>query len=285
MKRTEAGAFFALGQKPHETIVTASPWRITVTDGFTEDIVPEGETVETHAALTEQETDSLRAALQFRYAHIPATQTPSKQTATQRKGRIKDQEAAEEAQPPKSGAVTWRQPSFRDTSRSGTAYGSAIHAVLQYIRYEACTDVTAVSAEIARLGREGYITPEQARIADSRSIASFFATPLGVKLRSGGQVLREFKFSILDDASCYGSDLQGEQVLLQGVVDCALLEPDGITVVDFKTDYLTPKTVDAVTARYAPQVQTYADALARIYQMHVKAKALYYFHTGSFVWL
>ena len=98
-------------------------------------------------------------------------------------------------------------------------------------------------------------------------------------------VLREFKFSILDDAADYGEGLEGEQVLLQGVVDCALLEPDGITVVDFKTDYVTDDTVDSVTDHYAPQVQTYAEALSRIYKLPVKAKALYFFRIGQFRWL
>ena len=104
------------------------------------------------------------------------------------------------------------------------------------------------------------------------------------KLRTG-EVLREFKFSILDDASAYGEGLEGERVLLQGVVDCALIEPDGITVVDFKTDYLTAETLKEITARYKPQVDTYADALRRIFRKPIKAKALYFFHIDDFVWL
>jgi len=116
-------------------------------------------------------------------------------------------------------------------------------------------------------------------------ITKFFQTPIGCKLRMSKDVLREFKFSILDDAQQYGEGLEGEQVLLQGVVDCALLEPDGITVVDFKTDYVTPETIDTVTDRYRPQVETYADALSRIFQLPIKGKALYYFHIADFRWL
>ena len=95
--------------------------------------------------------------------------------------------------------------------------------------------------------------------------------------------LREFKFSILDDGIHYDTSLHGEQVLLQGVVDCALLEPDGITVVDFKTDYVTEETISQIISRYRPQVQTYADALQRIYEQQVKARYLYLFHLDRLV--
>ena len=80
-------------------------------------------------------------------------------------------------------------------------------------------------------------------LVDCKKIAAFFATDIGQKLRSGTSCLREFKFSILDDGNHYGDGLEDEQVLLQGVVDCALLEADGITVLDFKTDFVTEDTV------------------------------------------
>ena len=87
----------------------------------------------------------------------------------------------------------------------------------------------------------------------------------------------------MDDGSNYGENLSREQVLLQGVVDCALLEPDGITIVDFKTDYVKEETLAAVTERYCTQVETYGDALSRIYEMPVKAKYLYFFGLNRFV--
>ena len=114
-------------------------------------------------------------------------------------------------------------------------------------------------------------------------IMQFFSTEPGCKLRSGVPCLREFKFSILDSGTHYGEGLEGECVLLQGVVDCALLESDGITIVDFKTDYVTQETISASAQRYAPQVQTYADALERIYQTKIKAKLLYFFALDTFV--
>ena len=72
-------------------------------------------------------------------------------------------------------------------------------------------------------------------------------------------------------------------MLLQGVVDCALLEPEGITVIDFKTDRVTEETIHVTADRYSLQVQTYADALSRIYEMPVKRKLLYFFNLDTFM--
>ena len=285
LHRTEAGAFFALGSKPECSCVMDRPWKICVTDGFADEAMEEisDEPVE-ESHITEDTLNKLQRLLSFRYEHTAATHTPSKQTATQRKGRVKDQEAAENTSEPKTFRRTWREPTFDNRSYRGTVYGNAFHNALQYIRYENCTDEVSINKELDRLVTEAFITEEQREMVNTRKLYRFFASPMGEKLRTG-EVVREFKFSILDDAAAYGDGLEGEQVLLQGVVDCALIEADGITVIDFKTDYVTEATVDELTAHYAPQVLTYADAMSRIYRMPVKKKALYFFGIDCFVWL
>jgi ATP-dependent helicase/nuclease subunit A len=114
-------------------------------------------------------------------------------------------------------------------------------------------------------------------------IAAFFQSDLGIRLRKGAEHLREFKFSILDDASKYEHAADGEQVLLQGVVDCAIVDEDGIIIIDFKTDKVTEEDLEAVTNRYRPQVETYAEALSRIYKKPVKASKLWFFRLKRFV--
>ncbi len=282
LRRTEAGELHAVGGRPGETHIGSHPWKIRVVEA-----PAEGESVscalEPSSAMPEQTEQILRQSLSFRYAHLPATQAPSKQTATDRKGRIKDAEAAENTQEPKNPARVWRQPGFLGNQASGKAYGSAIHAALQYIRYENCGSVESVEREIARLVDQRFLSKDQGAIVNCQKIAAFFETGLGRKLRTGTSHLREFKFSILDDGRHYGEGLEGEQVLLQGVVDCALLEEDGITVIDFKTDNVTPETLPSVTERYRPQVETYGEALSRIYEKPIKARYLYFFRLDTFV--
>ena len=154
---------------------------------------------------------------------------------------------------------------------------------MQYIRYENCTDENGVQQEITRLAQENFITQEQAQMVDCQQIAAFFATPIGKQLVHHPNVLREFKFSILDDATYYDPALVGEEIFLQGVVDCAMVDEDGITVIDFKTDYVTEETLPEKTAYYRPQVEAYAGAMHRIYQLPIKESWLYFFRLNRFV--
>ena len=158
-----------------------------------------------------------------------------------------------------------------------------MHAAMQYIRYEACGSEAETAQEIQRLVQLGLLSKEQGQLVRCDQIAAFFATDIDKKLYTGANCLREFKFSILDDGSQYGDGLHGEQVLLQGVVDCAILDEDGIVVLDFKTDHVTEQTLGETVAHYRSQVNAYADALHRIYEMPIKAKYLYFFRFGGFV--
>ena len=278
--RTEAGALFALGGKPEETTPGVPPWQIRV-------LTPAGETGETmpEELAQEQEVDleAIRRGLSFRYGHDAATKAPSKQTATQRKGREKDAEAAENTEPPKPYTHKWRKPAFLGGGDTGKDYGNAMHKALQHLPFGDCTDEDAVRQAVSELVLKGFLTVEEEALVDCGKLAAFFATDLGRRLRAGENVLREFKFSILDDGENFDPALRGEKILLQGVVDCALVEEDGITVVDFKTDRVTEETLPERVRQYRPQVLAYAGALERIYGKPVKEAVLYFFQMGEIV--
>jgi len=281
--RIEAGALHAIGGRPKELTHGECLWRIETPKPQEPEAQGAIREVTETAAMPEGVEEQLQKALTFRYAHVAATETPSKQTATGRKGRQKDAEAAESAGYSKPLERNLRQPDFLSGEPGGKTYGSAMHAALQYIRYESCGSAEGVSREMERLVEQRFLTEEQGKMVRREQLARFFQSEIGRKLRSGTPYLREFKFSILDDGKHYGAGLEGEQVLLQGVVDCALLEEDGITILDFKTDRVAEETVAAAAERYRIQVETYADALARIYEMPVKARYLYFFSLDRFV--
>jgi ATP-dependent helicase/nuclease subunit A len=110
----------------------------------------------------------------------------------------------------------------------------------------------------------------------------FFETGIGQKALSA-DILREFKFTILQDADVYYEDAPKDKVLLQGIVDLAILEDDGITVVDFKTDRVTADSQAMVAEGYFPQVRAYSRALEEIYDRPVKQALLYFFRSGQFI--
>lgn len=279
LRKTEASALHALAGRPAETATGRYTWQISV------DQAPPQETA--HVAVTDAPTriadetlEKIKNGLDFVYPYAAAIAAPSKLTATGLKGRYKDEEAAQQTIR-KSLSRQWRAPSFVKPQHDGREYGNALHTVMQYIDYAACGDTQAVQGELVRLYAQGLISEEQMQSVKPSDIAAFFATPLGQKLRQG-KVVREFKFSILQDAGMYDRALSGEEVLLQGVVDCALIEEDGITILDFKSDFVTEATFAEKCAQYAPQVHAYCAAMAQIYERPIKQKLLYFFHCGKF---
>jgi ATP-dependent helicase/nuclease subunit A len=283
LHKTEAGELFALGGRPRETTMSQFPWKIDATEApaFTE---PGEEIRQVRSSMPNNAPQRLKAALEFSYPYASALEVPSKQTATGRKGRAKDEEAAEDVpEKPSHTLRSWRRPGFLDRRTAPKTYGNAMHAAMQFIRYECCGNEQAVAGEVQRMVKEGFLSEEQGNLVNCADIAAFFETPEGRQLQSGAEHIREFKFSILDDASRYGSALADEKVLLQGVVDCALITDMGITVIDFKTDRVTEKTAADAVEEYRLQVETYAEALSRIYELPILAKKLYFFRLKRFV--
>jgi ATP-dependent helicase/nuclease subunit A len=279
LQHTEAGELFHIGARPSQNRLGQPPWEIVVGQGTIETAQVSKADEVRH--MPEGTVERLRNALGFRYHYEEATVTPSKQTATQIKGREKDQESAEHAQPNPVHSRHWRKPSFRGHVLDGRDYGNALHTAMQYIRYENCSDLDSIRREVGRLVDDGFLTDQQGEILDIKKLHRFFQSDIGKKLCDGKNVLREFKFSIFEPADESGA-LAGEKVLLQGVIDCALMEDDGITVLDFKTDYVTDDSIGEKLELYRPQVEAYARALERIFERSIKAKYLYFFHLDRF---
>ncbi len=280
--RTEAGALYALGGNPGCACVTDSPWLIQTVTGSSDATVYE-ETQKSPQVLSEETLQYLSNSIGFVYPYINATQIPSKLTATQLKGRRKDEEVSQGTQQ-KPGTV-FRKPGPQYTNKRGIECGNAIHRVMQYIRYAKCETLNGIQEEVQRLVSEELISPEQGALVDCEKIFCFFSSQLGRKLCASEHILREFKFSILDDAGSYYSHAENEKILLQGVVDCAILEEDSIVVIDFKTDHITEDMLPEVSERYRPQVHAYVRALERIYQKPVCQAMLYFFELNRFVQL
>ena len=223
--------------------------------------------------------------MEYTYPHPGAITLPSKLTATALKGRNLDREAGEEAegyQAPKR-PLLFRRPGFLELDRPLTSAerGTATHLVMQYIDFRRCTSLAGIQAEIVRLTEEGHITPQFAAAVDAGTIWQFFQSSLGQRVLHATHLRREFKFSLLAPATALLPDAEEEEILLQGVVDCYLKEPDGLTILDFKTDYVPTGELAAKAAEYRGQMQAYAYALERITGVPVKEMVLYFFSAGE----
>ena len=279
--RPEAGCLWDLAElRPAETFSSPYPWLIQCHSGA--EVLQSAEyrpSQETEQAAEPADPAALEAALRFRYPHIAATRLPTKRTATQLKGRVQDQEAAEETRPQVS--ISFPRPRFSQAALTAAERGTAVHLAMQYGDYEALTTPESARRELDRLAAEGYLTAAQAEAVDPALLSGFFGSTLGQRVLTCPDLVREFKFSIFTDAAILDPQAAGEQILLQGMVDCCLMEEDGLVILDFKTDRVFGPDLAQRAESYRPQLDAYADALSRIFQKPVKEKLLYFFLSGA----
>ncbi len=211
------------------------------------------------------------------YAYDKASRQEGKLTATQLKGGENEEEKKEIFAPiPRS-----MKPNFAEKKLSSTERGTAIHMAMQYMRYERCTDAEAISEELERLVSEAFITRKQADVVPPEKILGFFRSSLGQRVLAADRVIREFKFSILEDAGKYDPELSGEKYLLQGVTDCCFVEEGFLNILDFKSDHITKDGEQDRAEYYRGQLEAYADALSKIFKLPVRDKILYFFATDT----
>lgn len=231
----------------------------------------------------------LARTLTFRYAHAQAIDLPSKVTATELKRLEPETTPPEDAGAPllKGAPRTqaFRRPDFSARERRLTAAerGTATHRTLQYLHFADARTPEGIRAQVQALAARGLLTAREAQAVNTASLLQLMRTPLGAALaaaEAAGTLRREFRFSLLCPAETFFPGAGEEQVLLQGVVDAWFETPDGLVIVDYKTDRIHPDAVPEHTAYYAAQLRAYAGAMARITGRPVCRRTLYFLHCG-----
>lgn len=276
MSRTEAGCLFEIGGYPEARSVSEYPWDIAVYDGNDfSDFDTKAENRENAS-----EVQEIIAYQPFARIRQEAEISPSKITATQLKGRSLDDEAASDTQT--KPLFHFDKPRFSEQKKlSPTERGTAIHLAMQYICYEKCTEISEINAELDRLVTEKLLSQQQREAIDARKIQNFFLSDLGQRVLHAKKLVREFKFSVLEDGAILNPNLKGEQVLLQGVTDCAIVEPDGLTILDFKSDRVKSGEEGVRGVYYRGQLDAYSAALSKVFALPVKERYLYFFATDT----
>ncbi len=280
MARTDATALRAGGGVNCTLIVPEDAWDIRLLPAPRPGVTHK--TQEEVGARKHLLTDAEAERLTWNNPFAMLADIPSKVTATQLKGRALDQESAEHTVVRKHDFV-FHRPRFDQESRGLQAneIGTAVHTVMQLIDPEKGCSVSEVREEIQRLVEQEILTPEAAKEIHPERIAAFFASDLGREAAQAPDLRREFKFSVLEPASHLYPDLpEGEELLLQGVIDCCFTGVQGLTVVDFKTDRVRAGEEEVHSARYRTQLEVYTKALSRITGCPVRRRVLWYFATG-----
>ena len=148
MGRTDAGELHALGGSPGQTRFDGHPWIIRVCQGVkreTDGTVLE----ECSTPLPPDSEEILRRGLSFQYPHEEATRAPSKQTATGKKGREKDEEAAENTRAKFLYPRPYRRPQNHAARPSWGGVRTASHEAVPSMR--PCS-ICVLNAVLEKLG-------------------------------------------------------------------------------------------------------------------------------------
>ena len=227
--------------------------------------------------------EDIRARLEYTYPHARAVSLPSKLTAT---GALRELSPLDEDAAPlveEEREHAFRLPEFSATRKrpTGADRGIATHLVMQHIDFARAGSEAEIDGEVARLSEAGFISREQAGLVDTRALLRFFRSELGARALAAEKIIREFRFSLLIRAGEIYEDGGDDEILMQGVIDLCLEEGGQLTVVDFKTDFVTDELLAEKTEHYAAQLRIYAAAMRRITGKPVAQAVICFLRTGD----
>lgn len=165
------------------------------------------------------------------------------------------------------------RPAFmQEENMTGAEKGTAMHTFLQYADLKVLQEGT--EQEKQRLVREGFLTPEQAKVIDTRDVEGFLHSGVYADICSAEQILREYRFTVNLPASDIDPSYSSEDsVILQGAMDCLLVTADGLIIIDYKTDKV--KEAQNLAQRYRTQLLLYRKAAQQLFDKPVKKCCIY----------
>ncbi len=161
-------------------------------------------------------------------------------------------------------AAQLRPPAFAtETAKAdGRELGTACHRLLEFADFTRLRTSTDVQAQVDELVSAGKLTPRQAELVPTADVAWLGTTAEGTLLtRYASSVQREVPF-----VYALPVDESGEHVLVRGVIDCLVETPEGLVLLDYKTDAVRDEQdFEARVAGYNVQMQLYAQAAGAIF--------------------
>jgi ATP-dependent helicase/nuclease subunit A len=225
----------------------------------------------------------LRERVLWKYGHLAATTEPAKTNVTVLRRRLADEdnEARQLFRPRRSTRI--------DDSLSAAEIGSAHHRFQQLVPLERTASSLDLRNEAAHLLNAGLLTERETAALDFNALLRFWQSPLGRRIVAGARLVhRELPFTArfstneLHDLGLGRGDFTEEEfVIVQGVVDLALIDDHGITLLDFKTDRIEAGEVKQRAGEHSVQLRLYAAALQRIYGKEVTERWLHFLSPGE----
>ncbi|RJW41781.1 helicase-exonuclease AddAB subunit AddA [Clostridiales bacterium TF09-2AC] len=168
------------------------------------------------------------------------------------------------------------------TPSRGALRGTAYHAALEHISFHDIKSLEETEAALETLVEQGYLNQETRGFIRAGDIWAFLESPLGRRMaqaQAEGRIHKEQQFIIGIPARDMGRGDSDELVLIQGIIDAYLEEPDGLVLIDYKTDHVPKENREQgaamLAARYRVQLDYYERALTQLTGKKVKERVIY----------
>lgn len=230
------------------------------------DGVVETEEADTEEIFTEitADTDKIRENLAFVYPHAARTKLPIKVSVS---------EIA------KSTPLVLAKPDFiKEEKVSAAEKGTAMHRFAQHV--DILLARTDLATETARLENSGMIDRS---LLNMDAIEKFIFSDVAEMILNSEKVYTEKDFLVPYNAARALNDetYSGDEILVQGVMDCVLQNGDEITVIDYKTDFIY--TMDTLVKRYEKQLELYRWGAKQLFGTEKVRCILYSFHLNDYI--
>lgn len=254
--------------------------------------------------LPEKAPDWMDAQLSWTYGHRGALETPAKLTATAAVHLRELAEYKESDEPPLPSVILAQDgddaldadyaapPLFLsgdETKYQGTSFGTLMHRAMEMIDFTTLpAEETAIESALHGLVEKKVFTEEEGHILLSgkrkptpvSSLLTFARSPLAEKMKTASAIRKEMPFSILLPARSFYPDCEeGENIFLQGVMDCLLEYEKDFIIIDYKTD--RTMTEEELKNHYKIQLQVYGEAAEKLLGKPVSHLYLWSFTYGK----
>ncbi len=216
--------------------------------------------------------DTIKSSLNWKYKYQNTAILPSKQSVTSLTHKedefaVMDYTRSLERIP----TVLMDSRSVVEKNTQGRIIGTAVHAVIAEIDLSKPINNRTIEETIERLIKQGNIGIEAAKYINNEAIKTFFDSEVGkLSLDKANYIEREWPFTYAMNTE------ENEKIVVQGIVDMLIKTPQGLIIVDFKTDRVSDEQLQHRADLYRGQLELYAQAAQAILKSQVLRKCLYF---------
>ena len=225
----------------------------------------------------------------FSYPYEKSSERKLKFTVTELKKRA--YEIASDEREEEQGECFYEEPEVvpllprfmrQEEGLTGAPRGTAYHRVMELLDFAGMQkygNKQWFGGWLEEQVRHGRLEEEAAGCIRQADILEFLQCNSGKRMQEAARkqkLYREQPFVLgVDAKELYPEEEDGELILIQGIIDAYFEEPDGLIVLDYKTDKVN--NGKELAEKYQEQLRYYAKALEQMSGKKVKEKIIYSF--------